>query len=396
MILLTGGLGTTYMAMATLLAIRPAWLESRLDGLDKMYRLHKHLGIAALISLFLHWLVVNGMKWLVQFGYVERPGQHTSPFSEGIDWREFSEGMGDFAFKVFLIFTIISLVQAISYKKFRFVHKLGGAIFMVGAFHTLMLLDYSAVMLPFNVYMWALCVVGGVASLISLTGNIGASRKTQGEVIHVQPFKHGAHLKIQLQKSIHYKPGQFAYLDFHDNEAPHPFTVLNYCSHTQEVEFAIKDLGDYTKYLVANLSEKQSVTLEGPYGEFQPCDEARQIWVGAGIGIAPFVAWLEAMASTKACDAEVDFYYCVTSKVDAYFAQRLQALTQRISNVTFHLLIAEEGELLSAEEIINKVREQEYSVSFCGPELFANTLGDALAKSKNAPIRFQRELFNMR
>ena len=33
------------MSLAMLLALRPTWLEPQLDGLDKMYRLHKWLGI---------------------------------------------------------------------------------------------------------------------------------------------------------------------------------------------------------------------------------------------------------------------------------------------------------------------------------------------------------------
>ncbi len=32
------------------------WLERHLDGLDKMYRLHKWLGIGALVVGTVHWL----------------------------------------------------------------------------------------------------------------------------------------------------------------------------------------------------------------------------------------------------------------------------------------------------------------------------------------------------
>ncbi|WP_019612862.1 ferredoxin reductase family protein [Psychromonas ossibalaenae] len=396
LILLSGGLAVTYMSLAMVLAVRPVWLEKTFDGLDKMYRLHKQLGIAALISLIVHWLLAHSRKWIVQLGYAPRPEKQNSTLIEGIDWQELGEGVGDFAFKIFLVFAVISLVQAVSYKKFRFIHKLGGAIFIAGAFHSLTLLDYDLFMLPFNALIWVLCLLGTAASLISLTGKIGAKRKTSGEITDVQPFNNGVHIKIHLQKTIQYKPGQFAYLDFHDKESPHPFTVLNYCPRTREAEFAIKNLGDYTQSLLTSLTNKQAVTLEGPYGEFQPDSHARQIWVGAGIGIAPFIAWLEFMVREKVCRAEVDFYYCVNCKSDAYFAQRLQTLTQSFSNVRLHILTAQEGQLLNADEIISKVKKQAYSLSFCGPALFSETLSDALAKSKNAPVRFQRELFNMR
>ena len=64
----TGVLGMGVMSVAMLLAVRPAWLEHRLHGLDKMYRLHKWLGISGLVLAVLHWLCAQGPKWLVQAG----------------------------------------------------------------------------------------------------------------------------------------------------------------------------------------------------------------------------------------------------------------------------------------------------------------------------------------
>ena len=42
---LSGILAIGIMSFATLLSIRPRWLEPTFDGLDKMYRLHKWLGV---------------------------------------------------------------------------------------------------------------------------------------------------------------------------------------------------------------------------------------------------------------------------------------------------------------------------------------------------------------
>ena len=57
---LTGILAIGCMSLAMLLALRPRWLEGWLGGLDKMYRLHKWLGIGALVLSVLHWLVTKG------------------------------------------------------------------------------------------------------------------------------------------------------------------------------------------------------------------------------------------------------------------------------------------------------------------------------------------------
>ena len=47
LILLTGLSAYAVMTLIMLLAVRPMWLETRLGGLDKMYRLHKWSGILA-------------------------------------------------------------------------------------------------------------------------------------------------------------------------------------------------------------------------------------------------------------------------------------------------------------------------------------------------------------
>ena len=68
----SGVVAVGMMSVAMLLALRPKWLEPTLDGLDKMYRLHKWLGISGLVLAILHWLFSQAPKWLVGAGWLER------------------------------------------------------------------------------------------------------------------------------------------------------------------------------------------------------------------------------------------------------------------------------------------------------------------------------------
>lgn len=70
----SGVLGIGVMSLAMLLAIRPVVLEPHLGGLDKMYRLHKWLGIAGLTLSVSHWLMAQVPKWLVGWGLLGTPG----------------------------------------------------------------------------------------------------------------------------------------------------------------------------------------------------------------------------------------------------------------------------------------------------------------------------------
>ncbi|MFS1912162.1 ferric reductase-like transmembrane domain-containing protein [Vibrio sp. 10N.286.48.B7] len=294
LIMLTGLLGLAYMSVAVLLVARFRWVEKMVNGLDQGYKLHKKLGIGAAVALLLHWLTVQSAKWMVGAGMIERPHRGPRAIVEGIQWRPIAEQVGELAFYVLLIFSVISLVQAISYKKFKFTHKLGGALMVAGIFHTLLLLDWTLVAIPQNMTIIALCLAGGVGSWLSLTGRIGRKNKADGTVVEVKPFSSQARelnhndairITIQLTSGILYREGQFAYLNFHDGESPHPFSILNYDPSTLRIEFGIKNLGDYTHDLVNTLAAEQGVTVEGGYGYFQVPQSMHQIWVGAGIGI---------------------------------------------------------------------------------------------------------------
>ncbi len=57
-----------------------------------------------------------------------------------------------------------------------------------------------------------------------------------------------------------------------------------------------------------------AMQIEGPYGCFdlpQSLDGREQIWIAGGIGVTPFLAWLEALQARPEQAPDVDFYYSV-------------------------------------------------------------------------------------
>ena len=67
------------MSVAMVLALRPVWLEPWLGGLDKSYRLHKWLGISALVTAVLHWVAKNAPHWAMNLGLMERGQRKPRP-----------------------------------------------------------------------------------------------------------------------------------------------------------------------------------------------------------------------------------------------------------------------------------------------------------------------------
>ncbi|MCV5696582.1 ferric reductase, partial [Escherichia coli] len=66
----------------------------------------------------------------------------------------------------------------------------------------------------------------------------------------------------------------------------------------RQLVIAVRALGDHTRQLVAEARAGDGVVVTGPYGAFvAPQGGGRALWLGAGIGITPFVAWLEGLAA---------------------------------------------------------------------------------------------------
>ena len=401
-IMLTGVLGLGYMCLSAVLAARFSWIESKVKGLDKGYALHKKLGIGALFALFAHWLLSHSAMWLIEAEIIAMPNRKR-PLIEGINWHAIAEQVGDISFKVFVIFCIISLVQAVSYKKFRFTHKIAGILIFAGVFHSVFLLDWNIQSAAMNISIAVMSIIGIWCSWLSLTGKIGKKNKATGQVVSVKQFAPqvkqniAVRFVIELDCDISYKEGQFAYLDFHDGESAHPFSILDYDAKTKRIEFAVKDLGDYTNRLVNSLKTDQKVTVEGGYGCFQMSEFEHQVWVGAGIGIVPFISrlyWLKRNAVKQQHNFEkIDLFYCVNSEEEAFFVNEIVSILSSLDFIELHILDAQKGELLDSKQIIQKMGDKHFDVSFCGPAPFAEQLKTTLQLPED---RFHRELFKMR
>ncbi|MCE0495397.1 ferredoxin reductase family protein [Vibrio salinus] len=409
--ILTGFIGFACMTVSVILALRLKWVEDRMNGLDNMYALHKRMGITALISLVLHWLIIKSAKWLIALDIIarRRRGSHfgSGHGFDGINWTHLAKEVGEYTFYIFVIFVAISLIQIISYRKFRFIHKIAGALFIAGAFHSLILMDLKWSSLSIDIFIILMCLIGTIGALISLTGKIGKANQSEGEITSYKVYgkpnvsKRVVHLFVRLRQPVHYKEGQFAYLNFHDGEAPHPFTILDYNTKTQSIEFAIKELGDYTSDLIDTISTLKTVTIEGGYGRFHIPKENKQIWVGSGIGVVPFISWLQ--WQNKHTDSikqhqSIDFYYCRHSQKEAYFENVLQKLVRPFPNISLHIFTREEqGRRLTTEDIIPETSLTEsVSVSFCGPVEFSRQLSERLFELGLPEHRFHCEKFVMR
>ncbi len=404
----TGILAMATMSATMILAVRSKWLESRLNGLDKMYRLHKWLGITGLVFAITHWWWALGTKWMVGWGWLARPprrqgGQAQASVGLIEGWlrsqRGFVESLAEWVFYVAVILIVLALVKRFPYHLFRKTHKWLAVGYLLLVYHGLVLIKLDYWKQPIG-WMMALLMLGGtISAVLVLLNRVGESRKTQGIIdsLTYYPDLRVLEASVRLQNGWRgHAAGQFALVTAHKDEGPHPYTIAStWNANERRIVFIIKALGDYTGTLHQSLRVGDIVSIEGPYGCFNfEDDKKRQIWIGGGIGITPFIARMKHLAQTPGRQ-EIDLFH-TTADFDQAAIDKLTA-DAKAANVRLHVLVDSRDGLLNADRIHAAVPQwQSSSIWFSGPQAFRDALLKGFAEHGLASSNFHQELFEMR
>lgn len=383
---LTGLLAIGLMSALLLMASRPHWLEQRLGGLDKLYQLHKWSGISSGVLVLMHWVLSKSPRWLIQLGWLQ-PG---APRPRGADaWQGLAREAGELAFYGLILLLIVSLIRALPYGRFRLIHKAGAVLALLASFHSLYLLTPALRWTPFWLLTLLACLLAAAAALWSLSGRIGRAQQVTGELLTIQPLTPQVlELTIRLPAAFcqRYRAGQFALLTLHPDEGAHPFTLVHLDTRTGIATFAIKALGDYTRTLADRVHPGDSARVEGPFGGFTlpAASSQTHYWIAGGIGITPFVAWLEDLARRGEHRPGTRLIYCVARHEDLLFADRLRQLTQACG-IQLQLLERDRDPRLDFGQLFQDAKSRCW---FCGPRRMRQALARYLSSQRLHYERF--------
>ncbi|WP_417545571.1 ferric reductase-like transmembrane domain-containing protein [Marinobacter sp.] len=396
---LSGYLAINFMSITMVLATRPAWLEWPLGGLDGMYQLHKWTGILAVVFALAHWLVEMADDGLEALFGSDRSLKEAH-FSGLLDsLQDGAEDLGEPGLYLLLFLVVITLTRWVPYYYWRYLHRVMPLIYLVLATHALLLAPLKWWQQPTGWLMALLIAGSAVASLQSLTGQIGRSRRYKGLVQAIrQTSANITEVVCDMGKRWPgHQAGQFALVTFDSMEGAHPFSLSSADNDSGQLSFHIKALGDYTGKIPQKLRSGQAVTLEGPYGRFDPDSgrkNAQQIWVAGGIGITPFLAALEnRLINSEQERPAVTLHYCTAGAVDDPMLTRLQQLTERLPDVSLHIHDSMQGQRLTVNQL--QIHDSRVDVWFCGPQSLANALRSGL-KQQSISLRLHQESFEFR
>ncbi|WP_221799796.1 ferredoxin reductase family protein [Oceanobacter mangrovi] len=402
----SGAIAIAVMSVAMMLAVRSRWLESRLNGLDKMYRLHKWLGISALVAATLHWWMAKGTKWMVGWGWLEKPQRGPRPeetlgYIEGLfrSSRGFAESVGEWAFYAAALLMVLALIKKFPYHLFKKTHTLLAIGYLALVFHSLVLIKFDYWTQPIGWLLALLMLGGSLSGIWILARQVGKNRRVGGEIAAVVHYPELRTVETSIRVKAGWpghKAGQFAFVTTNDREGPHPFTIASaWDESSQCLTIISKALGDHTSRMLDYLKPGLEVEVEGPYGCFDfEDDRPHQIWIGAGIGITPFVARLQELAQLPGRKT-VDLFHS-TADIDENALAKLKADAEA-AGVTLNLIVSGVDGRLTVERICQQVPDwQVSSVWFCGPVAFADKLKQDFRSKGFDTSHFHQELFQMR
>lgn len=149
-------------------------------------------------------------------------------------------------------------------------------------------------------------------------------------------------LSLKEPGSIDFKAGQFIQLEvppyeLTDDPVYRAYSIASPPSKRDQVELEIRYVpnGICTTYVHKHLKEGDTVTINGPYGEFHRSETERDmICVAGGSGMAPIKSILMDMAN-KNISRKVTYFFGAKAVKDLFLVDEMQKLESTIPNFKF-------------------------------------------------------------
>ena len=392
---LNGVLAWGLMAMAIVIAARPAWLEKVTQTpLDKLYKWHKTLGIWAAVLTAWHFFTKTLTAPLLSLMTLEPVPKIVRGELAGWDafwsWlRGFAVTSSEWVTLLGLVLFVVSFVSYVRYHKWLATHKLFSVIFLVLTIHCIRLMDVADIFTPFGMINIAVTVIGTVYSIELLFRGAGRQKSTLGSIAAIETCGDMSLIAVKPNKNLEIRPGEFAILRTSGHEK-HPFSVAG-VNDDGTIRFAVKALGDYTSEDVPNLKVGEQVIVEGPWGRFTPdFSKSNQLWLAGGIGIAPFCAWMQEAA--RSAHGTIRLIWCIKSKEGDPMHVKVVDLAKK-AGVKLEIYESAKSRLNVASLFDSTVPD---TVALCASDSLASAVSQAYLRAGGRLEQVRKEHFSWR
>ncbi|MGM0934937.1 MAG: ferredoxin reductase family protein [Bacteroidota bacterium] len=354
-------LGFSFFALSFVLSTRLNIMEDLFGGLDKVYHAHHSMAKVALLFMVAHPLLL-ALRWVPED--VSKALWFLFPVH-----RRMEINIGSWAMWGVVVLLFFTLVVRLRYNWWKNTHKFLGVFFIAAVVHIFLTDPTMLGNLGLKIYIWSLSIAAFMAwTYKTLLFNF-VKKKFSYRVTQINRLNEKV-MEIEL-RPLHERvgliPGQFCFFSFRSpaiSREVHPYTITR-VKEDGTIFIMVKSLGDYTGRLYDKLRSGAVGLIEGPYGRFDYKNGSqRQVWIGGGVGIAPFISWANDLIKHPSTDLKVDIFYCVNHSSEATQASVFQELQKVMPSAHLRLIIRDvQGfvKLSDVEDIAMK------DIFICGP-----------------------------
>lgn len=246
--------------------------------------------------------------------------------------------------------------------------------------------------------MAVLCGLGVIAALYKLVLYPFIATAGEYKVAAVSIGKGSLHLELApVHRGFPFKAGQFAFLAMKEKglREPHPFTIASAHKDNGHIHFVIRALGDYTHALRKQVKVGMLADIYAPYGHFKRLPDAqREIWIGGGVGISPFVSWLQDKAAKRFDN--VTLVYCFNPSRAFPSVEHMKTMAEERSAE----FVGHDSSADKLAETLRKVSREtdpeQIQISFCGPKGLLAQVKELMREQRIPERNLRYEFFEFR
>lgn len=387
--------GMAMFALVLILSARFIFFEKFFNGMNEVYTAHHVFGGLSLILLLFHPL-------LLLYNYIS-----VSVFAGALfllpSWGStlaMAKTFGIIGLFVMIVTLVITFYTKLKYQVWKFTHKFLGVAFVFAFFHIILTGGDISSNYPLKAYLVILSVLA-ISTYIyrTLLGRyLVRTFKYKVTRIKSSPDKiWEIEFLLAGKKEIRFKAGQFVFLKMYKSylqRESHPFTISS--APGAPLRIAVKELGDYTNK-ISGLREGDLALLEGPFGafDFRKYSNKKQIWIGGGIGITPFLSMARSLTA-KDSNYQIDLYYSMRDGECCAFTQELADIAEKNKNLKVVFWVSRENGLLTGNLIKTQIKDfSERDILICGPGLMTRALKKQLVDQGIKRAQIHTEEFQM-
>jgi predicted ferric reductase len=373
------------LSVSMLLMLRSTQLDRAFGGLGNAYQVHHAFGVAALVLLLVHPLVLALAALQLQ---PQRALALLWPNPSSV--VVFS---GWIALLLFLVFFVITIAPCVSFRCWRFFHRASGLAYAAMVWH-LVVAWSGSIATAFGLILVLAGVLGFLYRLLAQDPPWRGLRYRVVEVHRRTPELVDIVLE-PLGEPLRFDAGQFVYMALRDSPGYracgelHPYTMTNPPDEPR-LRLSIKALGDCTRH-IQELSAGAEAIIKGPFGGMFP-ESARgraQLWIAGGIGVTPF---LSRAASLDTDSPPVDIIYAAVNEEAALYLEELRTLASGRTNMHVHTIFEDSDGLptvAAVEALVGTINDKD--VMLAGPRAMVRALTVELRARGIAASRIHSE-----